>query len=171
MTKGDKIGAIAGDLASVEEMYALKALMTALGSANIDGRQDGSMVNPANGRSSYIFNPTIDGIEQADAILIIGSNPRFEASLLNSRIRKRWRASGTPIAVIGEQADLRYKYEYLGSGAETLADLATGSVKFLSILKKAKYPMIVIGQGALSRPDSAARASVSLPRLQRTPGH
>ncbi len=154
--KGDKIGAIAGDLASVEEMYALKTLMTALGSANIDARQDGSVLNPANGRSSYIFNPTIDGIEQADAILIVGSNPRFEASLLNSRIRKRWRASGAPIAVIGEQADLRYKYEYLGSGAETLADLAAGSVKFLSVLKKAKYPMIVIGQGALSRPDSAA---------------
>ena len=154
--KGDKIGAIAGDLASVEEMYALKALMTALGSANIDARQDGSVLDPANGRASYIFNPTIDGIEQADAILIIGSNPRFEASLLNSRIRKRWRASGTPIAVIGEQADLRYKYEYLGSGAETLADLAAGSVKFLSVLKKAKNPMIIIGQGALSRPDSAA---------------
>ena len=155
-TKGDKIGAIAGDLATVEEMYALKALMTSLGSTNIDARQDGSVLNTANGRASYIFNPTIDGIEQADAILIIGSNPRFEASLLNARIRKRWRAAGTPIAVIGEQADLRYKYEYLGSGAETLAELASGSVKFLSVLKKAKNPMIVIGQGALSRVDSSA---------------
>jgi NADH-quinone oxidoreductase subunit G len=155
-SKGDKIGAVAGDLASVEEMYALKALMTSLGSANIDARQDGSVLDTANGRASYIFNPTIDGIEQADAILIIGSNPRFEASLLNARIRKRWRAAGTPIAVIGQQADLRYKYEYLGSGAETLADLASGSVKFLSVLKKAKNPMIIIGQGALSRTDSAA---------------
>ncbi len=155
-TKGSKIGAIAGDLATVEEMYALKLLMQSLGSPNIDARQDGSVLNTANGRASYIFNPAIDGIELADAILIIGSNPRFEASLLNARIRKHWRAAGTPIAVIGEQADLRYKYEYLGSGAETLADIANGSLKFLSVLKKAQNPMVVIGQGALSRADGAS---------------
>ena len=155
-TKGSKIGAVAGDLATVEEMYALKLLMQSLGSPNIDARQDGSVLNTANGRASYIFNPAIDGIELADAILIIGSNPRFEASLLNARIRKHWRAAGTPIAVIGEQADLRYKYEYLGSGAETLADLANGSLKFLSVLKKAQNPMVVIGQGALSRADGAS---------------
>ncbi len=155
-TKGSKIGAIAGDLATVEEMYALKLLMQSLGSENIDARQDGSVLDTANGRASYIFNPAIDGIELADAILIIGSNPRFEASLLNARIRKHWRAAGTPIAVIGEQADLRYKYEYLGSGAETLVDLANGSLKFLSVLKKAQNPMIIIGQGALSRADGAS---------------
>ncbi|MDR6634134.1 NADH-quinone oxidoreductase subunit G [Phyllobacterium sp. 1468] len=155
-TKGNKIGAIAGDLATVEEMYALKLLMQSLGSENIDARQDGSVLDTANGRASYIFNPAIDGIELADAILIIGSNPRFEASLLNARIRKHWRAAGTPIAVIGEQADLRYKYEYLGSGPETLTDLANGSLKFLSVLKKAKNPMIIVGQGALSRADGAS---------------
>jgi NADH-quinone oxidoreductase subunit G len=155
-TKGSKIGAIAGDLATVEEMYALKLLMQSLGSANIDARQDGSVLSTGNGRATYIFNPAIDGIELADAILIIGSNPRFEASLLNARIRKRWRAAGTPIAVIGEQADLRYKYEYLGSGPETLADLASGSLKFLSVLKKAQNPMVIIGQGALARADGDA---------------
>jgi NADH-quinone oxidoreductase subunit G len=155
-TKGGKIGAIAGDLATVEEMYALKLLTQSLGSENIDARQDGSILDTANGRASYIFNPAIDGIELADAILIIGSNPRFEASLLNARIRKHWRAAGTPIAVIGEQADLRYKYEYLGSGAETLADLANGSLKFLSVLKKAQNPIVIIGQGALSRADGAS---------------
>ncbi|WP_271893744.1 NADH-quinone oxidoreductase subunit NuoG [Candidatus Phyllobacterium onerii] len=155
-TKGGKIGAIAGDLATVEEMYALKLLTQSLGSENIDARQDGSILDTANGRASYIFNPAIDGIELADAILIIGSNPRFEASLLNARIRKHWRAAGTPIAVIGEQADLRYKYEYLGSGAETLVDLANGSLKFLSVLKKAQNPMVIIGQGALSRADGAS---------------
>ncbi len=76
----NRIGAIAGDLASVEEMYALKLLMQSLGSENIDCRQDGAALDPALGRASYIFNPTIEGIEQADAILIIGSDPRFEAS-------------------------------------------------------------------------------------------
>jgi NADH-quinone oxidoreductase subunit G len=88
-TSAAKIGAIAGDLANVEELYALKSLMTKLGSVNIDARQDGVALDPKFGRASYIFNPTIEGIEQADAILIIGSNPRFEASVLNARILKR----------------------------------------------------------------------------------
>src|SRR5690554_1457761 len=127
-TSGDKIGAIAGDLAAVEEMYALKQLMTSLGSANFDCRQDGAALDPANGRASYIFNPTIEGIEDADAILIIGSNPRFEASVLNARIRKRWRSGVLPIGVICEVGDLRYDYEALGNGPETLAQLASGSI-------------------------------------------
>ena len=99
------IGAIAGDLAAVEEMYALKLLMRSLGSKNIDCRQDGAALDPALGRASYIFNPTIEGIEQADAVLIIGANPRFEASVLNARIRKRWRGGDVPVGVIGEIGD------------------------------------------------------------------
>lgn len=149
-TSGDKIGAIAGDLASVEEMYALKELISSLGSKNIDCRQDGAALDPAFGRSSYIFNPTIQGIESADALLIIGSNPRFEASVLSARIRKRFRMANFPIAVIGEQAELRYSYEYLGAGTDSLAELVGGKGKFLSVLKKAQRPMIIVGQGAIS---------------------
>jgi NADH-quinone oxidoreductase subunit G len=78
-------------------MYALKALIASLGSANIDCRQDGAALDPSLGRASYIFNPTIEGIEDADAILIIGSNPRREAAILNARIRKRWRMGELPI--------------------------------------------------------------------------
>ncbi|GAA4130036.1 hypothetical protein GCM10023067_47800 [Aminobacter aganoensis] len=100
----ERIGAIAGDLATTEEMYALKQLIASLGSKNIDCRQDGAALDPSLGRASYIFNPTIEGIEQADAILIIGANPRFEASVLNARIRKHWRAANVPVAVIGEVA-------------------------------------------------------------------
>ena len=114
----DRIGAIAGDLAAVEEMYALKLLMQSLGSENIDCRQDGAALDPALGRASYIFNPTIEGIEQADAVLIIGANPRFEASVLNARIRKRWRSGNLPVGVIGEVGDIRYDYEQLGAGPE-----------------------------------------------------
>jgi len=160
-TSGEKIGAIAGDLATVEEMYALKALMASLGSANIDCRQDGAALNPAAGRAGYIFNPTIDGIEDADAVLIIGSNPRFEASVLNARIRKRWRLGDLPVGVIGEVGDLRYDYELLGAGAETLSQLADGSIKFHSVLKKAKRPLIIVGQGALARADGAAVLSLA----------
>jgi NADH-quinone oxidoreductase subunit G len=153
---GDRIGAIAGDLASVEEMFALRELMASLGSKNIDCRQDGSQLDPSLGRASYLFNPTIEGIEQADALLIVGANPRLEAAVLNARIRKRWRMDNFPIGVIGEQAELRYGYEYLGAGTDTLSGLLDGSVKFAAKLKKAQRPMIIIGQGALSRADGLA---------------
>ncbi|PTV75660.1 NADH-quinone oxidoreductase subunit NuoG [Agrobacterium pusense] len=155
-TSGNKIGAIAGDLSSVEEMFALKSLLASLGSANVDCRQDGAALDPSLGRASYLFNSTIEGIEQADALLIVGSNPRYEAAVLNARIRKRWRRGGFPIGVIGEAGELRYNYEYLGSGAETLSDLTNGSHSFVDKLKSAKNPLIIIGQGALSRADGAA---------------
>ena len=155
-TSGDRIGAIAGDLAAVEEMYALKLLMASLGSANIDCRQDGAALDPAAGRAGYIFNPTIAGIEQADALLLIGSNPRFEASVLNARIRKRWRLGNFPIGAIGDIGDPRYDYEALGSGADSLKQLLDGKGKFVSALKKAQRPLIVVGQGALARSDGRA---------------
>src|SRR6185295_5292 len=85
--KGDRIGAIAGDLSAVEEMFALKDLVGRLGSTNIDCRQDGAALDPANGRASYLFNATVAGIEKADALLIVGANPRKEAAVLNVRIR------------------------------------------------------------------------------------
>lgn len=152
-SSGDKIGAIAGDFATVEEMYALKTMLASLGSTSIDCRQDGTQLDPSMGRASYIFNPTIEGIEDADAVLIIGSNPRFEASVLNTRIRKAWRLNSMPIGVIGEDTDLRYDAEYLGSGPDTLKDIVDGKSKFAAKLKRAKRPMIIIGQGALSRSD------------------
>jgi len=152
----EKIGAISGDLAAVEEIYALKLLMAALGSKNTDCRQDGAALDPSLGRASYIFNPTIEGIEQADAVLIIGANPRFEASVLNTRIRKRWRIGNLPVGVIGEIGDTRYDYEQLGAGPESLKDLADGNGKFFQVLKKATHPLIIVGQGALARPDGAA---------------
>jgi len=156
---GDRIGAIAGDLAGAEEMHALKELMGRLGSLNIDARQDGSALNPHWGRASYLFNATIAGIERADALLIVGAVPRREAAVLNARIRKRWRAGSFPVGLIGEKADLTYAYDYLGAGPETLADLAKS--KFAEVLKAAERPLILIGAGALARPDGAAIASLA----------
>jgi len=154
-TTGEKIGAIAGDLATVEEMYALQELVKSLGSENLDCRQDGAALDPSLGRASYLFNPTIQGIEDADALLIIGANPRFEAAVLNARIRKRWRRGGFPIGVIGEAGEMRYDYEYLGAGPDTLKDLVDGNHAFAKVLADAKKPLIIIGQGALSRADGA----------------
>ncbi|HWJ74308.1 MAG TPA: NADH-quinone oxidoreductase subunit NuoG [Kaistia sp.] len=149
-TSGNRIGAIGGDLASVEDLFALKQLLVSLGSGNFDIRQDGAALDPSKGRASYVFNPTIAGIEQADLILIVGANPRREASVLNARIRKRWRAGGVRIGVIGEQADLTYPYEYLGAGTDTLAEVAAGRLAFGEALGKAKRPIVIVGQGALS---------------------
>ncbi len=153
--EGGRLGAIAGDLAAVEEMWALKRLMGELGSANLDCRQDGAKLNPADGRASYLFNTTIAGIENADALLIVGANPRFEASVLNARIRKRWRMGGFPIGVIGENVDLRYETTYLGAGADTLSDVAGANPSFFDTLKNAERPMIIVGQGALAGENGA----------------
>jgi NADH-quinone oxidoreductase subunit G len=153
---GSRIGAIAGDLATVEEMFALKALLSSLGSPNLDCRQDGTKLDPAKGRATYLFNPTIAGIEEADVILLVGSNPRREAAVLNARIRKRWRQGDVRIGVIGEKVDLAYRYDHLGAGPETLAELAAGKGDFAAKLASARRPLIIVGQGALARPDGEA---------------
>jgi NADH-quinone oxidoreductase subunit G len=154
-TAPNRIGAITGDLAAAEEMFALKLLMQSLGSPNMDCRQDGTALSPAFGRASYLFNPTIAGIENATSILIIGANPRLEGAIVNARIRKRWRLAPLPIGLIGERVDLTYDYQYLGAGPETLAELAAGRHSFADQLK-GERPLVIVGQGALGRPDGAA---------------
>src|SRR5207237_7968404 len=160
-TRASRIGAIVGDLATVEEIFALKELLTRLGVANMDCHQDGAAIDPKWGRASYLFNATIAGIEQADALLIVGSNPRREAAVLNARVRERWRAGTFPIGLIGERAVLTYPYDYLGAGPETLADVAAGRHPFAQTLQKAERPLILIGAGALARPDGAAIAALA----------
>jgi NADH-quinone oxidoreductase subunit G len=155
MSDGKRIGAIAGDLAAVEEMFALKDLLAKYGSVNM-AVQGGDAFDPKAGRGSYIFNPTIAGIEQADALLIIGSNPRKEAAVLNARIRKRWRTGQLKVGVIGAKADLTYTYDYLGAGTDSLADLTAGKHSFAEVLKGAKNPIVLVGTGAAARHDGAA---------------
>jgi NADH-quinone oxidoreductase subunit G len=149
-----RMAAIAGDLACVESVLALKDLMTGLGVANLDCRQDGAALDPRC-RASYLFNSTIAGIDQTDALLLVGTNPRWEASVLNARIRKRWLTGGVKIALIGQQLDLTYRYDHLGAGPQTLQDLAAGRIGFAETLRAAKRPMLIIGQGALAREDGA----------------
>jgi NADH-quinone oxidoreductase subunit G len=156
-----RIGAVAGDLAALEETFALKDLLTRLGVANLDCRQDGAVLDPASGRATYLFNPGIAGIDAADALLLVGSNPRREAAVLNARIRKRWRAGNFQVGFIGERVDLTYAYEYLGAGPQTLAEVAAGRHPFASVLEKAARPLVVVGMAALARPDGAAVASLA----------
>ncbi|TKT73450.1 NADH-quinone oxidoreductase subunit G [Afipia massiliensis] len=157
---GVRIGAIAGDLAAVEDMFALKDLMSKFGSTNV-ATQDGAAFDPKAGRASYIFNPTIAGIEQADALLIVGSNPRKEAAVLNARIRKRWRTGALKIGVIGDKADLTYDYEHLGAGTDTLTDLAAGKHSFADVLKGAKNPIVLVGAGVAARHDGVAALALT----------
>jgi NADH-quinone oxidoreductase subunit G len=152
---GKRIGAIAGDLAAVEEMFALRDLLARCGSANL-AVQGGDGFDARGGRASYIFNPGIAGIDQADALLIVGSNPRHEAAVLNARIRKRWRSGQLKIGVIGAKADLTYGYDYLGAGTETLGELAAGKSAFADVLRAAKNPMVLVGAGVAARHDGSA---------------
>ena len=154
--KGERIAAIAGDLAGAEEMFALKGLMTQLGSPNIDCRQDGSAINASKGRGGYLFNSRLAGIDDADALLLIGCNPRTEAAVLNARIRVRWRTGALKVGVIGQEADLTYDYEYIGAGPLSLAEVANARHRFAKVLKSAKRPMLILGSAALARRDSGA---------------
>ncbi|MCH8183455.1 MAG: NADH-quinone oxidoreductase subunit G [Proteobacteria bacterium] len=151
---GSKIAAIAGDLACAESMLALKDLMAALGSVHIDCRQDGAKLDAAN-RSSYLFNTTIAGIEEADACLLVGTNPRWEATLVNARLRKRWLAGGFPVGLIGAPVDLTYDVQHLGAGPATLKEIFDGRHDFAQVLKAAERPMIILGMAALARKDGA----------------
>ncbi|GGJ20454.1 NADH-quinone oxidoreductase subunit NuoG [Neoroseomonas lacus] len=146
---GDRIGAIAGALADAESVLALKDLMAAYGSANLDCREDGATID-ASRPDFYRFNSTIAGIDEADALLIIGSDVRREAPVLNARIRKRWSAGKFPVAYVGPRGlDLTYPAQHLGVGPDAMQG-------FAETLKAAQKPMIILGRGALQRADGAA---------------
>ncbi|HJS80541.1 MAG TPA: NADH-quinone oxidoreductase subunit NuoG [Vitreimonas sp.] len=145
-----KIGAIAGDLACAESMKATLDFFRGLGSPNTDCRADGAPIG-GGPRQGYLFNSTIAGVDEADAILLIGANPRLEAPVLNARIRKAW-LRGAEIALLGERTDLTYPYAHLGV---SLADMRLRS-ETIEKLRAAKRPMIIVGPGALARADGAA---------------
>jgi len=152
----EKVAALVGDLAPTEAVKALKDLMAAIGSPHMDCRQDGAAIG-AGDRRNYIFNTGIANLEQADAILLVGTNPRAEAPMINARIRKAWLGNlSVKIALIGENKDLSYDYDYLGAGPETLTSLAKGEGAFFNVLKSAKNPVVIVGMGALAREDGAA---------------
>ncbi|MGB0844257.1 MAG: NADH-quinone oxidoreductase subunit NuoG [Alphaproteobacteria bacterium] len=149
--KGDEIGAIAGDQCDAESMFALKSLVSGLGSKNLDCRQDGSTVGDfakEAGRASYLFNTTIAGLEEADAILLIGTDPRWEAPLINARIRKTFLRGGLKISAIGPQVDLSYEVDWLGNDVSLVS-----TKKAADALKGAKNPVIIVGQSVLTRED------------------
>ncbi len=155
-TAPERMAALVGDLCAVEEVFALKELLTQLGVKNLDCRVDGAALDPGVGRAGYLFNSTLEGVEEADALLLLGCNPRFEAAVLNARIRRVWRQGDLRVGLIGEAVDLTYDYDYLGAGPESLQALLEGKGAFAEVLKAAQRPMVVVGQGALARRDGRA---------------
>lgn len=155
----DEIQAMAGHLADTEAMVALKDLINRLGSDNLALDCVGGTAAPVHGvdiRSNYLFNSTIAGVEQADAILLVGSNPRHEAAVLNSRIRKSWLHTSLEVGLIGERVDTAYGYEYLGADAKAVADFVAGKGEFAQKFKAAKRPLIIVGSALTEHPDGAS---------------
>ena len=153
-TAPNKVATLVGQLCAAEDMIAAKDLMTALGSDYIDGKMGIEL--DASERAGYLFNTTIAGIEQADAILLVGTNPRWEATLVNARIRKTGLNKRIKVGMIGENVDLTYPTTYIGAGPDSLKDLIDGKHSFAEVLKKAQNPMIILGAGALMREDGPA---------------
>ena len=154
-SSGDRIAALAGDLCDTESMFALKQVMSALGSKNLDCRQDGAKLSTS-ARGAYVMNTGIAALENADAVLLLGTNPRWESPLVNTRLRKAWLQGEARIGIVGPQLDLSYPSEYLGAGPETLTAIAEGSHAFADVLKNAERPVIILGMGALTRADGEA---------------
>ncbi len=154
--KPDRIGVIAGDLQDAESMKAALDLFRGkLGVQSLDCRQDGAQLG-GGARGDYLFNATIAGIDEADAILLIGTNPRLEAPVLNARIRRAWVSRGAAVALIGAEADLTYPCEYLGEDAGEIAGLSKAKKGFSEVFKAAKKPMVIVGAGAFARADGVA---------------
>lgn len=151
----NRTAALVGPLCDVESMVALKDMMNSIGCRNIECRTDGTVYD-VSARSAYIFNTGIAGIERADAILLVGTNPRHEAALLNARILKTWRNSRVRVGLVGAAADLNYPYTHIGTDASALQDILNGRGDFAAVLKGAKNPVIIVGQGALKRADGTA---------------
>lgn len=155
INKSKNVAAFAGPMADTESMVALKDLI----GTNLECRTDGTQYDVSS-RAGYLFNSTIAGIEEADAVLLVGTNPRWEAAMVNARIHKTWRNNRTKIGVVGEQYNLTYPTTYIGAGPSSLEELVKGKGAFADVLANAKKPMIIIGMGAFKRADGAAVQSL-----------
>jgi NADH dehydrogenase (ubiquinone) Fe-S protein 1 len=150
---GNEAKAIAGHLADAESMVALKDLFNRLGSDNLaidaPNAAKGPLAINNDFRSNYTLNSTLAGAEDADLVLLVGTNPRHEAPILNTRLRKAYLHNGQDFGVIGEASDLTYDYEHIGTDASSLDALLDGSHPFSKRLADAKKPLIIVGSGVV----------------------
>ena len=152
---GDEIAGFVGKLADLESTLAFRDLLHRLGCERVESSSTAPKLN-ANLRSEYLFNSTIPGVEDADYILLVGTNPRTEAPLLCSRIRKRVDEHGLEVGIIGYPANLKLRYNHVGNTTDTLKEIAEGNHPVSQKLREAKLPMIIVSSHALARDDGEA---------------
>ncbi|XP_006807197.1 NADH-ubiquinone oxidoreductase 75 kDa subunit, mitochondrial-like [Neolamprologus brichardi] len=155
--QGSEVAAIVGGMADAEALVALKDLLNRLNSENLCTEELFPMAGAGTDlRSNYLLNSRIAGIEDSDLLLLVGTNPRYEAPLFNARIRKSWLHNELQIATVGHKVDLSYTYDHLGEDTSVLKQLANGTHAFCKVLSAAKRPVVVVGSGALQREDGVA---------------
>jgi len=150
----DEIGALCGNLSSLDDIFALKKLMQNLGSQNFDCRLSDQKFS-GQIKGDYLFNTTIAKIDEAESCLLIGVNPRKDAPILNARIRKRFLTKKIKIASIGDAGDLTYKYQHLGDDLNILQEILDGKNSYCEILKNSKNNMLIMGEDVVARGDGA----------------
>ncbi|VFQ72946.1 unnamed protein product [Cuscuta campestris] len=153
--KPEEIVGIAGKLSDAESMMALKDLLNKMGSNNVWCEGNGPSPN-ADLRSRYIMNSTISGLEKADVFLLVGTQPRVEAAMVNARIHKTVRTTNAKVGYIGPPTDFNYACEHLGVGPQTLLEIAEDRHPFSSTISNAKNPSIIVGAGIFERSDKDA---------------
>ncbi|XP_068165426.1 NADH-ubiquinone oxidoreductase 75 kDa subunit, mitochondrial-like [Antennarius striatus] len=155
--KGNEVAAIAGGMTDAETLVSLKDLLNSLNSENLCTEELFPMAGAGTDlRSNYLLNSRIAGIEECDLLLLIGTNPRYEAPLFNARIRKSWLHNELHVAMVGHKVDLSYTYDHLGEETSILKELANGTHPFCQVLSAAKHPVVVVGSSTLQREDGAA---------------
>ena len=147
-TDNSNIAGHIGDLVSLETTLAFKKFLELLGSKNLEFREKKFYINSAD-KMNYLFNSSINGIEKSDLILLIGCDPRHEATILNARIRKAFRNNKTPIFSIGNPGDQTYEYKIIGDDTQTIKDIIEEKHEFNRVFNTAKKPLIIIGESAL----------------------
>ncbi|HAX90597.1 MAG TPA: NADH-quinone oxidoreductase subunit G [Rhodospirillaceae bacterium] len=155
-----RIGVIAGDQVDCESMFVLGQLLDEMAVMSRDCRQDGADYD-VSVRAAYMMNTPIADIKKADVILLVGVNPRHEATMVNARIYKRWRRGGLAVGMIGQAVDLGYAYDHIGYSPVVMRDLIEGKHDFAGTLKAARNPMIILGAGALARMDSCGVQAIA----------
>ncbi|XP_061548850.1 NADH-ubiquinone oxidoreductase 75 kDa subunit, mitochondrial [Phycodurus eques] len=155
--QGSEVAAIVGGMADAEALVSLKDLLNRLNSESLCTEEVFPLAGAGTDlRSNYLLNTRIAGIEDCDLLLLVGTNPRYEAPLFNARIRKSWLHNELRVALVGHNIDLSYTYDHLGEETSVLKELANGTHPFCQVLAAAQRPVVVVGSSALQRADSAA---------------
>ncbi|XP_027146684.1 NADH-ubiquinone oxidoreductase 75 kDa subunit, mitochondrial [Larimichthys crocea] len=155
--EGNDVAAVVGGLVDAEALVSLKDLLNRLNSDNLCTEEAFPMDGAGSDlRSNYLLNTGIAGIEEADLLLLVGTNPRYEAPLFNARIRKGWLHNELQVALVGKKVDLSYTYEHLGESAKVLQEIVSGTHPFSQVLAKAAHPVVVVGSSCLQKEDGAA---------------